>query len=146
MRRLLAANVILAVLLGLHVADHALRQHAGPTGVGAIPAVLGAVAILGSLVLTMRRSPHAPLAALVVGAGTAVGFLVIHMTPHWSAFSDSYFDRPVDALSWTNMLTNVAAAVLLAVAAVQARAAAAARPAIRPEKMQPPRNVPSSAR
>jgi multisubunit Na+/H+ antiporter MnhB subunit len=146
MRRLLAANVILAVLLGLHVADHALRQHAGPTGVGAIPAVLGAVAILASLALTVRRDPRAPVAALVVGVGTAIGFLVIHMTPHWSVFSDSYFDRHVDALSWTNMLTNVAAAVLLAVAAAQARAAAAARPAVLPEKMHPPRKVPSSAR
>lgn len=146
MRRLLAANVILAVLLGLHVADHALRQHAGPTGVAAGPAVLGAIAILGSLVLTARRDSRAPLVALVVGAGTALGFAAVHMLPHWSAFSDSYFDRPVDALSWANMLTNVAAAVLLTVAAVQARAAAAARPATLPEKMQPPRKVPSSAR
>jgi hypothetical protein len=41
--------------------------------------------------------------------------LAAHIAPHWSAFSDSYFEIHTDALSWTVMLAEVLAAAYLGV-------------------------------
>jgi hypothetical protein len=101
-----AANV-------LHTLDH-LRQGTGDlaTEVLAGGTVLSALALL-TLVLAVRRHPRAPLWAAVVGTWSALGVLASHVAPHWSAFSDSYFEIDADALSWVVMLAEVAAAAWL---------------------------------
>jgi hypothetical protein len=115
MQRLLIANVVLVALLGGHIADHAFHQ----TGPGlplaaGIPGLLGAAAAVVSLVMTARRAPYAVPFAALVGVATAIGFVVIHIAPHWSMFSDPYADRSVDAISWTEMLMTLFAGGLLA--------------------------------
>ena len=102
-----AANV-------LHTLDH-LRQGTGDlaTEVLAGGTVLSALAVL-TLVLALTHHPRAPLWAAVVGTWSALGVLASHAAPHWSAFSDSYFEIHADALSWAVMLLEVAAAAYLA--------------------------------
>ena len=102
----IAANV-------LHTLDH-LRQGTGDlaTEVLAGGTVLSVLALL-TLVLAVRHHPRAPLWGAVVGTWSALGVIASHVAPHWSAFSDSYFEIDADALSWVVMLAEVAAAAWL---------------------------------
>lgn len=108
----LAAALFVAANL-LHTLDH-LRQGTGDlaTEVLAGGTVLSALAVL-TLVLALTHHPRAPLWAAVVGTWSALGVLASHVAPHWSAFSDSYFEIHADALSWIVMLAEVAAAAWL---------------------------------
>ena len=101
-----AANV-------LHTLDH-LRQGTGDlaTEVLAGGTVLSILAVL-TLVLALRHHPRAALWAAVVGTWSAMGVIASHIAPHWSAFSDSYFEIHADALSWVVMLAEVLAAAYL---------------------------------
>lgn len=116
MRRLLVANVTLAVLLAGHVADHALRQPADEqlSLLGSLPGLLGTVAVFVSLVLVARRRRGAPAIAGAIGLVTAVGFVAVHLAPHWSMFSDPYSDRHLDSGSWIQMLTALVGGAWLA--------------------------------
>lgn len=118
---MLAANLVLLVLLGLHVADHGLRQEGGGelTGFAAAPGLAGVLVVVLSLALVARRHRWAPRTAAAVGASTAIGFVIIHLLPDWGAFSDPYPARSLDAASWASMLGSLAAGVVLA--AVSAR-------------------------
>jgi hypothetical protein len=111
----LAAVLFVAANL-LHTLDH-LRQGTDDlaTEVLAGGTVLSALAVL-TLVLALLHHPRAPLWAAVVGTWSALGVLASHVAPHWSAFSDSYFETHADALSWIVMLAEVAAAAWLGVA------------------------------
>lgn len=128
MRRLLIANVALAALLAVHVADHVVRQPAGEQLglVASLPGLLGTVAVFVSLVLVARGARHAAQIAGVLGVLTAVGFVAVHLAPHWSMFSDPYADRYLDAGSWIEMLAALAGGLWLSFAAL--RAAPTARP------------------
>jgi hypothetical protein len=97
----------------LHTLDH-LRQGTGDlaTEVLAGGTVLSILAVL-TLVLALSHHPRAPLWAAVVGTWSALGVLASHVAPHWSAFSDSYFEIDADAASWIVMLAEVAAAAWL---------------------------------
>jgi hypothetical protein len=111
----LAAVLFVAANL-LHTLDH-LRQGTDDlaTEVLAGGTVLSALAVL-TLVLALLHHPRAPLWAAVVGTWSALGVLASHVAPHWSAFSDSYFEIHADALSWIVMLAEVAAAAWLGLA------------------------------
>ncbi|MEA2154313.1 MAG: hypothetical protein QOE11_453 [Solirubrobacteraceae bacterium] len=116
MRRLLIANIALAVLLAGHVADHTLRQPAAgqlPL-LGSLPGLLGVVAVFVSLALVALRTRHAAQFAGVIGLLTAVGFVAVHLAPHWSMFSDPYADRYLDAGSWIGMLAALGCGLLVA--------------------------------
>jgi hypothetical protein len=97
----------------LHTLDH-LRQGTGDlaTEVLAGGTVLSILALL-TLALALRDHPRAPLWAAVVGSWSALGVAASHIAPHWSAFSDSYFEIDADALSWAVMLAEVLAAAYL---------------------------------
>jgi 4-amino-4-deoxy-L-arabinose transferase-like glycosyltransferase len=113
---LAAANVALVVAIALHATDH-VRQ---ARGLGALtPEVLWggvvlAVAAFATLLLTLRRHPRAPTAAVVVGLATAAGVSASHLAPHWSALSDPYADAALGPYSWAVMLAEIAAALVLA--------------------------------
>jgi len=122
MRRLLCANALLAALIAAHIADHVTRQHGAPTSPAqTIPGLLGAVIVLGSLALTARLDPRAPIVAAVVGALSAAGFVAVHVLPRWSVFSDPYASRHLDAVSWTSMLVTLFAGLLLSAVALSVR-------------------------
>jgi Na+/proline symporter len=120
-RRLLIANIALAALLAAHVADHTLRQPAGDQLglLASLPGLLGTVAVFVSLGLLVRGTRHAAQFAGVVGLLTALGFVAVHLAPHWSMFSDPYADRYLDAGSWIEMLAALACGLLVAIEALR---------------------------
>ena len=72
------------------------------------------------VILVARRHRLAPLYAATFGATFALGFVLVHALPHWSAFSDSYGDANVDALSWLLAAIPFAAGLVLLAAGVRA--------------------------
>jgi hypothetical protein len=108
----LAATAFVAANL-LHTLDH-LRQGTDDlaTEILAGGTVLSILAVL-TLVLALRRHRRAALWAAVVGTWSALGVIASHIAPHWSVFSDSYFEIDADALSWAVMLAEVLAAAYL---------------------------------
>lgn len=121
MRRLLIANIALAVLLVGHVADHTLNQPASdqlPLS-GSFPGLLGVVAVFVSLALVIRRARYAPHFASIVGLLTALGFVAIHLAPHWGMFSDPYADRYLNTGSWIGMFAALACGALVAIEALR---------------------------
>jgi hypothetical protein len=138
-RRLLIANIALAVLLVVHIADHTLRQPAaGQLGaLASLPGLLGTVAVFVSLAFVARGARHAAQFAGLVGLLTAVGFVAVHLAPHWSMFSDPYADRHLDAGSWIEMLAALAGGLLLSFEALRVLRLGPAAPAARPPAPQP---------
>ncbi len=121
MRRLLIANAALAALLAGHVIDHVARQPADEQlGFAAsLPGLLGTAAVFVSLVLVARGTKHAAQFAGLVGLATALGFVAVHLAPHWSMFSDPYADRYLDAGSWIEMLAGLACGLWVAAEALR---------------------------
>lgn len=118
MRLTTAAGLFLAANV-LHTLDH-LRQGLDRLTVEILSAgTLLTLAAVLVVVLALRRDERAPRVGVVVGATGAVGVAASHLAPHWSAFSDSYPDLSLDVLSWVVMLTEIAAALVLAVAGVR---------------------------
>jgi uncharacterized membrane protein YeaQ/YmgE (transglycosylase-associated protein family) len=117
--------VLVGLLAGL-IADHVFRQTgSGLSAAASAPGLVGALLAVGSLVLAARRDPRAAPVAAVVGLLTALGFVAIHLAPHWSMFSDPYYDRSLDAVSWAEMLVTLASGLALSavgVAAVRSQA------------------------
>lgn len=116
----------LAFTAGLlaHNLDHAVRQSRGLAGL--TPGVFGAGAAVygmtfGAIGLVLARRPIAPLAAVIVGFGTAVLVATVHLfLPESSPFSDPYPLLPVDQISWIAMLSEVVTALVFGVAGVVA--------------------------
>jgi hypothetical protein len=115
------AALALTVADVLHALDHT-RQGRDLASEVYVTGVAGWIALALLLVLIARRHPLAALYAAAVGASVAVGFLFVHVAPHWSAVSDPYSAFGADALSWALVVVPVAAAVNLVVQAARAHA------------------------
>ena len=108
----------------LHALDHTRQGRHLPAEVY-LAGVSGWIALAALLVLVARGHRLAAPYAAAVGASVAVGFLLVHVAPHWSAFSDPYSGFDPDALSWALVAVPVGAALWLVVRAVQAMGAPA---------------------
>jgi ammonia channel protein AmtB len=113
------AALALTVADVLHALDHT-RQGRDLAGEVYVVGVAGWIALAVMLVLIARRHPLAAPYAAAVGVSVAVGFLLVHVAPHWSAFSDPYSAFDPDALSWALVVLPIAAALLLLVHALRA--------------------------
>jgi hypothetical protein len=86
---------------------------------GAIQFLLAVITV----VLVVRRHPWAPLAAIVIGFASAIGFTAVHLLPHWSSFSDSFTGSRVapnvTVLSWATALFEIGADFALGWAGVR---------------------------
>jgi hypothetical protein len=121
-RLLRATGVVFAVALLVHGADHARR------GVGELaPAVfwLGNVQTIGALTalfLVFTRHRWAPVAAIVVGFASAVGFTVVHLVPDWGPLSDAFpgahGNADVTTFSWFAALFEIGADLAFGAAGV----------------------------
>jgi hypothetical protein len=115
------AALLLTAADVLHAIDHT-RQGRDLASEVYVVGVAGwiALALLLFLIATGHRLA-APYAA-AVGLSVAIGFLAVHVAPHWSAVSDPYSGFDPDALSWALVVLPVVAAVNLVWRAAQARA------------------------
>lgn len=116
MRLLVRLNLLFVAVLLLHTADHVVRQDRHTPSELGVVGLAGLAGALLSLGLALGRHERAPLAAATVGLLSAVGFLAVHLAPHWSPLSDPYPGLGLDAVSWASMLGAVAAGLALALA------------------------------
>jgi hypothetical protein len=117
----LARNgLLLFVLLGLHTVDHAVNQPSRDVpALGGVVGLIGFAIVAAATILALRRSSYAPEAAVLAGAATVLGLLVVHVLPDWTALSDPYWDFDANALSWILLLVPLAAAVSLTLAGLK---------------------------
>jgi hypothetical protein len=83
--------------------------------------VAGWIALAVLLVLVALGHRLAAPYAAAVGLPFAVGFVAVHVLPHWSALSDPYPAWDPDALSWALVALPLLAAVNLVAQAARAR-------------------------
>jgi hypothetical protein len=81
------------------------------------------LALLATLIAVVRRSKMAAGAAVVVGFGTALGFIAVHVLPDWGTFSDGYLGAGVDELSWLSVGIEIVISTWLGVAGLVAMSA-----------------------
>src|SRR5215210_2299366 len=106
-----AALLVLAVSV-IHDLDH-VRQGESATTEVVVTAILGWMATIVLLVLVARRHRLAPPYAAGFGVTLALGFVLVHFLPHWSAFSAPYGEQDADALSWLLAVLPIAAGLWL---------------------------------
>jgi hypothetical protein len=126
--RLIWANMALLALTWLHDLDHVRQVREVEGAVGGI-GLLGVVAVIASLALAIAGHRLAGIAAVVVGFGTAIGFVLVHLLPDWGPLSDGYPDLPVDGVSWAIAILPIPFALWLGftgLSAIRSRAGAAA--------------------
>jgi hypothetical protein len=123
MRRLLLANAALAVLLVGHIYDHVSRQpqSAQLDGFANAPGIAGVILVFVSLGVVALRAPYCVEFAAFVGVSTALGFVAIHLLPHWGMFSDPYASRHLDAVSWIEMLASLMGGAMMGWEALKLR-------------------------
>lgn len=120
-----------AIGMAVHGSDHALRgltvdhHHAvWPGGVQIVMAMLTVALSALILTLVLSRQRRAPIAAIVIGFGSAAIFLLIHMLPAWG-YNDSFVsagsDARITAFSWVTAVVGISAALLLGFAGLRAR-------------------------
>jgi Na+/proline symporter len=122
-QRLRWIAVVFLVAVAVHGADHMRRGMDVVTTqvmwAGAIQFLLAVITV----VLVFRRHPWAPLAAIVIGFASAIGFTAVHLLPHWSSFSDSFTGSRVapnvTVLSWATALFEIGADFALGWAGVR---------------------------
>jgi hypothetical protein len=112
------AALLLVALAVLHDLDHLRQGRDEPAQIVAL-AITGWIATAVLLFLIARRHRYAAPFAAALGLSQAAGFVAVHVLPHWSAFSDSYGDAGVDALSWALAILPILAALNLVREAVR---------------------------
>jgi hypothetical protein len=115
------AALLLVVADVLHALDHT-RQGRDLAGEVYVAGVAGWIALALLLVLIATGHRLAAPYAAAVALSVAIGFLAVHVAPHWSAVSDPYSGFHPDALSWALVVVPVLAAVNLVVQAVRVHA------------------------
>lgn len=112
-RRFDVAAVVFAVALVVHAADHLRRGMDVLT-----PAVfwmgnVQSVVALVTLVLVVRRHRQALPLAVFIGFASAVGFVLVHLVPHFGPVSDSFCGAHpaphVTGFSWFAALFEIGA-------------------------------------
>jgi hypothetical protein len=106
--------------LALHTTDHLRRGlDASPVPVqviGNTQLVLAAVTVW----FVARRTPSAASWAIALGFGSAVGFTLSHVLPHWGPLSDSFVGvrrgAGVTWYSWVTAVAEIAAGAVLGAA------------------------------
>ncbi len=117
--RLVWPNVALTAAVWLHDLDH-VRQVREVEGPVALIGLLGVVTTLLSLSLAIARHSLAPLASIVVGFGTVIGFVAVHVVPDWGPLSDGYPDISVDAISWVAAVIPILVGLWVGIAGLRA--------------------------
>ncbi|GBE64429.1 hypothetical protein MFM001_08910 [Mycobacterium sp. MFM001] len=117
------AAVAFAIGFAVHGLDHLRRgMSASPPFIMVIGMVQMAFVVL-AVAMVLRRHARAPLAAVVVGFGSAVGFTYAHLLPTiFPGYQDSFISPPhinVTWFSWFSALTEIGTAVVFALAGLR---------------------------
>lgn len=120
-RWLLAAATCFTAVVMFHGFDH-LRRGVDAIDRDVLVAGISAMVFeVGVVVLICMRHRWAPLAAMLVGTGLALGYVVVHFLPARDWLSDSLASAPgANALSWVAASLEVAGATVLAIAGAAA--------------------------
>lgn len=107
-RSLTWAMIAFTVALAGHGIDHQLRgMTASPPAVMVGGTIQGAF-VVTALVLVLRHHRWAPVAAILVGFGSAALFSYAHVLPNFlPALQDSYTTGPRVNVTWFSWLTAV---------------------------------------
>lgn len=101
MNRLATSQLLLMVALLAHTVDHEVNQPARAVpGLAGVAAGLGFALLAAGLILAISGHRRGPEVALLAGAGTVAGFVLVHLLPQWSGLSDPYWDFDPNAISW----------------------------------------------
>lgn len=116
--RLAKAELLLFFLLALHTVDHAVNQPARslPEGSGAV-GIAGFALVAVAIVFALGRGRMAAPVGLLAGAGTLLGFVVVHI-PGVGSLADPYADFGPNALSWALVAAPIAVSVGVAAIAL----------------------------
>ena len=118
-------GLLLFAFLGLHTIDHAINQPSRDLpALGGVVGLLGFVIVAIAVVLALFGNQWAPEAAVLAGAATVAGFLVVHLLPDWTPLSDPYWDFGANALSWVLIAAPFLTAIWLTVAGTRRLGAA----------------------
>ncbi|BBZ12588.1 hypothetical protein [Mycobacterium branderi] len=117
------AAIAFAIGFGVHGLDHLRRgMSASPPFImaaGMVQALFVVIAV--AMVLTHRT--RAPLAATLVGFGSAVGFTYAHLLPTvFPGYQDSFISPPhvnVTWFSWFSALTEIGTGLVFALAGIR---------------------------
>lgn len=119
-----SATVVFLAALLLHGADHMRRgMHAFSTPVTVAGSVHLVLALLTAL-LVFRRSWWAPVAAIIVGFASTIGFIMVHLLPDcFGPFSDSFIHAPpasrVTGFSWFAAIFEIVADIAVGIAGLR---------------------------
>ncbi|MDF3311055.1 hypothetical protein P3H15_39330 [Rhodococcus sp. T2V] len=131
-RPLLWAAFGYAICMVIHGSDHAFRGLTGddhhavwPGSVQIVMAVLTVAISALAVASVLWRYRYASVAAMVIGFGSASVFLLIHVSPEWGGFNDSFVSAQsgaqVTAYSWVTASIGIAGAVAFGLAGAFSR-------------------------
>lgn len=123
-RFLLYSAIAFAIGLTSHGIDHAVRGFEVVSTPVTWAGNFQIVSALLTLALVLIGHRWGPIAAILIGAGSAIGFSAAHLLPTWSAFSDSYVTPApgagVTTYSWVTAVLEIGTAAVFAVAGARA--------------------------
>ena len=125
------AVYVFAIGLSVHGTDHLVRglrtdnHHAAWPG--QIQVILaGGTVVISLFTIALVRSGHrwAPVGAAIIGFGAAATFLLLHMSPGWAPWIDTFMSPQSGAMvndySWVTAALGISSCMLLGVAGVLA--------------------------
>ena len=118
------AAITFAIGFAVHGLDHLRRgMSASPMFItvgGSVQGLFVAIAV----VMALTHRPRAPLAAIVVGFGSALVFTYAHLLPTiWPGYQDSFISLPhtnVAWFSWFSAVAEIGTGIVFALAGVNA--------------------------
>ena len=117
--RLLAWSIAFLAMDLVHDLDHVRRANYSPGPVKALGFLAIGGAILTIALVASRHRFASPFAALF-GFTAAIGFVAVHVVPHWGPFSDPFPALHVDGLTWLIAAVDIVVALGLGIAGLTA--------------------------
>lgn len=117
------AAIAFAIGFGVHGLDHLRRGMSASPPFIMVGGMVQMVFVVLAIVMVLKHHARAPLAAIVVGFGSALVFTYAHLLPTvFPGYQDSFISPPhinVTWFSWFSALTEIGTAVVFASAGIR---------------------------